>query len=101
MSELPRSPFTFTETAHSFGHLCPSQDQISTLIGSMYEIRKLSKKMLEDKFKETTVHGSDTDAKRDIMSILVRARKADQEGRAGEQYTMNDQAMMDQVVSVE
>ncbi|KAL9708590.1 hypothetical protein Ac2012v2_008259 [Leucoagaricus gongylophorus] len=73
--------------------------QISTLIGSMYEIRKLSKKMLEDKFKETTVHGSDTDAKRDIMSILVRARKADQEGRAGEQYTMNDQAMMDQVLT--
>jgi len=67
----------------------------------MWEIRKLSKKMLEDKFKETAVHRSDTDAKRDIMSILVRAKKAEQEDRVEEQYTMNDQAMMDQVVSAE
>ena len=65
----------------------------------MWEIRKLSKKMLED--KETAVHKSDTDAKRDIMSILVRARQAEQEGRVGEQYTMNDQAMVDQAVSAE
>lgn len=57
--------------------------------------------MLEDKFKETAVHRSDTDAKRDIMSILVRAKKAEQEDRVEEQYTMNDQAMMDQVVSAE
>ena len=67
----------------------------------MWEIRKLSKKMLEDKLKETAVHRSDTDAKGDIMSILVRARQAEQEGRVGEQYTMNDQAMVDQAVSAE
>ncbi|KXN81950.1 Cytochrome P450 3A24 [Leucoagaricus sp. SymC.cos] len=71
--------------------------EISTLIGSMYEIRKLSKKMLEDKLRES-VHVSDIDAKRDIMSILVRAKKAEQEGNSG-QYAMNDQAMMDQVLT--
>ncbi|KAF5363349.1 hypothetical protein D9756_000261 [Leucocoprinus leucothites] len=73
--------------------------EVSTLIGSMYEIRKLSKKMLEDKFAETAAQISDIDAKRDIMSILVRARKAEQEGKSGEQYVMNDQAMMDQVLT--
>jgi hypothetical protein len=64
----------------------------------MYEIRKLSKKMLEDKLRETA-HVSDVDAKRDIMSILVRAKKVEQQG-SSEQYAMNDQAMMDQVVRV-
>ncbi|KAJ3575027.1 hypothetical protein NP233_g1369 [Leucocoprinus birnbaumii] len=73
--------------------------EVSVLIKSMYDIRKLSKKMLEEKFAETATHVSDIDAKRDIMSILVRARKADQEGRAGGQYAMNDQAMMDQVLT--
>ncbi len=68
----------------------------SILIESMYKIRQLSKRMLEDKLRES-VHVSDMDAKRDIMSILVRARKAEREGKT-ESYAMNDQAMMDQVV---
>jgi hypothetical protein len=64
----------------------------------MHDIRKLSKQMLEQKLQET-MHVSDIDAKRDIMSILVRARKAEQEGNS-QHYAMNDQAMMDQVVCV-
>ncbi|KAF9448070.1 cytochrome P450 [Macrolepiota fuliginosa MF-IS2] len=70
---------------------------LSTLVESMYTIRQLSKKMLEDKLRES-VHVSDMDAKRDIMSILVRARKADQEENTAN-YTMNDQAMVDQVLT--
>lgn len=70
-------------------------DGISTLVGSMYKIRRLSKQLLQDKLQEAG-HVSDIDAKRDIMSILVRAQKAEKEGRDG--YKMTDQAMMDQVV---
>lgn len=62
----------------------------------MYKIRQLSKSMLEDKLRESA-YISDMDAKRDIMSILVRAKKGEQEGNMAS-YTMNDQAMMDQVV---
>ena len=64
----------------------------------MHVIRGFSKKMLEDKLQEAA-HVSDTEAKRDIMSILVRSRKAEQEG-ASSQYCMNDKAMVDQVVCV-
>ncbi|EKM75454.1 hypothetical protein AGABI1DRAFT_132240 [Agaricus bisporus var. burnettii JB137-S8] len=69
---------------------------ISTLVGSMYKIRRLSKQLLQDKLQEAA-HVSDIDAKRDIMSILVRAQKAEKEGRDG--YKMTDQAMMDQVLT--
>jgi cytochrome P450 len=72
-----------------------SPDGISTLVESMYKIRRLSRQLLHDKLQEAA-HVSDIDAKRDIMNILVRAQKADKEG--GEGYKMNDRAMMDQVV---
>lgn len=62
----------------------------------MHKIRQLSKRLLQDKLQEAA-HVSDIDAKRDIMSILVRAQKAEMEG-SDEHYKMNDQAMMDQVV---
>ncbi|KAF9448068.1 cytochrome P450 [Macrolepiota fuliginosa MF-IS2] len=69
----------------------------STLIESMHIIRQWSTKMLEDKLRESA-HASEMDAKRDIISILVHARKAEQGGDTGN-YTMNDQAMMDQVLT--
>lgn len=50
--------------------------------------------MLEEKIADATVTVSDTATKRDIMSILVRARIADKGGG----YRMSDRAMMDQVV---
>jgi hypothetical protein len=52
--------------------------------------------MLEDKLRDAT-HVSNADAKRDIMSILVRAKKAYQQ-ESSEDYAMNDQSMRDQVV---
>lgn len=55
--------------------------------------------MLREKLQDTAVLMSDTDAKRDIMSLLVRARKAELD-KDKTVYAMSDQAMMDQVVSV-
>ncbi len=49
--------------------------------------------------KDSDLTLNDSDAQRDIMSILVRARKAElDEGKGG--YAMSDRAMMDQVVSI-
>lgn len=70
----------------------------SKLVDAMYRIRKISAKMLEEKMKDAIIISNDTDAKRDIMSILVRARKAELDGGKGG-YAMSDRAMMDQVVS--
>jgi len=53
--------------------------------------------MLEEKMKDNAVPISDSETKRDIMSILVRARKADLDSKSGG-YAMSDEAMMDQVV---
>jgi hypothetical protein len=60
----------------------------------MHRIKKVSAQMLEEKIADATVTVSDTATKRDIMSILVRARIADKDGG----YRMSDRAMMDQVV---
>ena len=65
----------------------------------MYRIRKISAQMLEEKMKDSNLTLNDSDAKRDIMSILVRARKAELDGGKGG-YAMSDRAMMDQVVSI-
>lgn len=53
--------------------------------------------ILHEKMADPSVAVSDTYAKRDIMSLLVRARYADLEKDKGV-YTMSDKAMMDQVV---
>lgn len=66
-------------------------------LDSMHKIKRISAQMLEEKMKDSAVAMSDTDAKRDIMSLLVRARKAESEQEKGV-YTMSDKAMMDQVV---
>lgn len=63
----------------------------------MHCIRQVSATMLEDKLKDSAVALSDSETKRDIMSLLVRARKADIDSKVGG-YAMSDKAMMDQVV---
>ncbi|KAF8070436.1 cytochrome P450 [Lyophyllum atratum] len=69
-----------------------------SLIDAMYRIRRVSASMLREKLQDSAVLVSDTDAKRDIMSLLVRARKADLDKDKGI-YAMSDQAMMDQVLT--
>lgn len=61
----------------------------------MYQVKKISAKMLKDKMADSAVTADDTAAKRDIMSLLVRARSAEK----GTGYHMSDATMMDQVVS--
>lgn len=76
----------------------------ATLMDSMYRIRRVSALMLREKMEESVIALSDTDAKRDIMSLLVRARKMDMEkqriGGVGGGYAMSDREMMDQVVGI-
>lgn len=64
----------------------------------MYRIKRVSEAILREKMQDTAVVASDMDTKRDIMSLLVRARKADLDKDKGV-YAMSDQAMRDQVVS--
>lgn len=78
--------------------LITSTAELSTMVESMYTIRKISTEMLQEKINDS-ITVPDVDAKRDIMSILVRARKADRE-KNKTAYTMSDKAMLDQVVSV-
>jgi hypothetical protein len=62
----------------------------------MHRIKEIWKQILKDKMREaSTVASSDDVAKRDIMSLLVRARMNETE----DGYQMSDEAMMQQVVS--
>jgi len=54
--------------------------------------------MLADKMKDAEIISNDHETKKDIMSILVRARKAEMDG-GKESFSMNDEAMVNQVVS--
>ena len=75
---------------------------MTTFIDSVYRIRKISAQILNEKISESElVSLEDTAAKKDIMSLLVRAREvenaADEKG-AG--YTLSDEALVDQVASI-
>jgi hypothetical protein len=73
------------------------KDGLSTLVASLYEIRRISKKMLDEKLQEAD-SVSDQEAKRDVMSVLAGTRKAEERNTPG-CYSMSEQVMMDQVVS--
>ena len=66
----------------------------TTLIASTYEIRRISREILAEKISdaEMTVN-DDTDAKRDIMSILVHARRAEKGT-----YALTDDELVEQMV---
>lgn len=68
---------------------------VGILMRSMYRIKKISAQILEEKMQDAAVNLDDSAAKRDIMTLLVRARTAEK----GEGYRMSDASMMDQVVS--
>ena len=53
--------------------------------------------MLREKMRDSIVTLPDSEAKHDIMNLLVRARKADMDSKT-DGYAMSDEAMMDQVV---
>ncbi|EKM79723.1 hypothetical protein AGABI1DRAFT_91108 [Agaricus bisporus var. burnettii JB137-S8] len=68
------------------------------MIGSLYEIRRISKKLLDEKLREAD-RASNSNVKRDVMSVLTRAHKAEEQGTRPRRYGMNEQVtrMIDQV----
>ncbi|PFH48129.1 hypothetical protein AMATHDRAFT_66232 [Amanita thiersii Skay4041] len=81
---------------HWFG-LTNLTKQVTTLIDSMHTIKAVSVRLLSEKMNDS-IALSDIEAKRDIMSLLVRARKADLE-KDSTAYAMSDKAMVDQVLT--
>ncbi|GLB37392.1 putative cytochrome p450 [Lyophyllum shimeji] len=71
---------------------------IAVLLDSMHRIKQISATILAEKMRDSPVTSSDTEAKRDVMSLLVRARKADMEKDKGA-YAMSDNAIMEQVLT--
>lgn len=67
------------------------------MIDSMHKIREISKGMLEEKMREGHAVVMEQERKKDIMSLLVRARKESLENEPGG-WNLSDEAMMDQVV---
>jgi hypothetical protein len=76
----------------------------------MHRIKAISKTMLDEKLVDAAVPADDMHTKKDIMSLLVKARKAETMAQeksmmAGEAvpgglgYTMSDEMIMNQVVS--
>lgn len=60
----------------------------------MRRIKAVSAEVLQEKVSDSAVSASDTASKRDIMSLLVQARKREE----GQGYRMSDEMMMEQVV---
>ncbi len=72
---------------------------LTMLVDSMHRIKRLSSERLQEKMRESLDSGmvegdAELSGKKDIMSILVRARTRE----VGGGYRMSDEAMMDQVV---
>lgn len=70
----------------------------------MHKIKIISRQILDEKLKESAVTAGDMHTKKDIMSLLVKARKAEEEAANGAEkssgaaYRMSDDMMMNQVV---
>ena len=73
-------------------------DYFRVLNESMFTIMHISENLLQEKINESMTL-SESEAKRDIMSILVRSRQADLQ-KGSNVYSMSDAAMVDQVVCV-
>ncbi|KAF5344892.1 hypothetical protein D9758_011593 [Tetrapyrgos nigripes] len=92
----------------------PTLRSAEILLDCMHRIKDVSTRILAQKLQEAGgLDSADTSTKKDIMSLLVRARKAEEEARekekaklgmgvaaAGvESYRMSDKEMMDQVLT--
>ncbi|KAG6872955.1 hypothetical protein C0995_004839 [Termitomyces sp. Mi166 len=75
-----------------------NEGAVSDLIDSMYRIKRVSSDILRQKMEDSVVVVSDIEAKRDIMSLLVRSRKAEL-NKDKTVYAMSDRAMIDQVLT--
>jgi cytochrome P450 len=80
-----------------FGKL-PVVSEFEKLVGSLHRIRTISAGMLREKTADLSVSPDDMTTKKDIMSLLVRARKADLDADPSAD-AMSDTAMVDQVLT--
>ncbi|KAH7099367.1 cytochrome P450 [Auriculariales sp. MPI-PUGE-AT-0066] len=75
----------------------PGLGILTTFIESMHCIKRVSRDILRERMEEAMIVGrDDVETKRDIMSILVRARLTTKEEGA---YRMDDEQMMNQVLT--
>uniref|UniRef100_A0A0W0GDZ4 Cytochrome p450 n=1 Tax=Moniliophthora roreri TaxID=221103 RepID=A0A0W0GDZ4_MONRR len=88
----------------------PLLQPAAVMLDAMHRIKAVSASILEKMKEAEVLSADDTSAKKDIMSLLVRARKAEmnKQERALEKssvvqtsgtYTMSDTEMMDQVLT--
>ncbi|KAJ7593064.1 cytochrome P450 [Mycena floridula] len=87
--------------------MIPRLGPITILIDSMHRIKAISRKILQEKLSENVIPG-DTDSRRDIMSLLLKARKAESASLSPEKfspstgtggYQMSDDMIMNQVLT--
>lgn len=77
----------------------------------MHRIKAVSREILNEKLADSSIPAEDMHTKKDIMSLLVKARKAEEDTdlkaerrlvknapAPGISYRMTDEMMMDQVV---
>jgi hypothetical protein len=88
------------------------KERIATLLTCMHTIKSVSQNLLNEKLEDSALAASsdDMNSKKDIMSLLVKARKAEDDAQeleksaftevpAAPAYRMTDRMLMDQVVS--
>ncbi|KAJ7503403.1 cytochrome P450 [Mycena galericulata] len=93
-SRLSRSAFLFRHRL--LLRRIPGLRDLGTLLDGLFRIRAISKELLRAKTADLSVSPDDTTTKKDIMSLLVKARKADLDAGA---EAMSDRAMLDQMLT--
>ncbi|KAF7325693.1 hypothetical protein MKEN_00419400 [Mycena kentingensis (nom. inval.)] len=79
--------------------LLPSGNEVVTLVDCMHRIREISTQMLREKTADLSISPDDRSTKKDIMSLLVRSRKAELDANSDAAEVMSDSAMVDQVLT--
>ncbi|KAJ7248354.1 cytochrome P450, partial [Mycena rebaudengoi] len=74
----------------------PTLRNLELLVDSMHRIRKISREILRAKTADLSVPPDDVSTKQDIMSLMVRAHKAELDANPVAEV-MSDMAMVDQV----
>ena len=72
----------------------PGLRNLSLVVKCVHGIRGIARKLLDEKVADAAVHPDDFASKKDVMSLLVRARR----GEAKDGYKLSDSAIVDQVV---
>jgi hypothetical protein len=88
MNPIPLNPFTLPGPIHT-GLVC------------LYKIKKICSKILAEKNQERSITSLDIGTKKDIISLLIKARKAgaqQQESSRIMSYQISDKDISDQIV---